>query len=66
MIGNVKFFNREKRYGFITGDDDGRDYYFSSREVKGVPSGIIDAGYTVFFTPSLNEKGRAALDVSLY
>ncbi len=66
MIGNVKFFNREKRYGFITGDDDGRDYYFTSSEVRGIPSGIIDAGYTVFFTPALNDRGRVARAVSLY
>ena len=25
--GKVKFYNREKRYGFVTGDD-GTDYFF--------------------------------------
>ena len=27
QTGKVKFYNREKRYGFITGDD-GVDYFF--------------------------------------
>ena len=28
--GKVKFYNREKRYGFVTGDD-GTDYFFMSQ-----------------------------------
>ena len=27
--GKVKFYNKEKKYGFITGDD-GKDYFFHS------------------------------------
>ncbi|MBD5395004.1 MAG: cold shock domain-containing protein [Lachnospiraceae bacterium] len=64
MIGQVKFFDHKKRYGFITGDD-GMEYYFSSANVD-IPSGILDRGYTVFFTPSLNDRGRVALNIKLY
>ena len=33
--GKVKFYNREKRYGFVTGDD-GTDYFFhESRRLAG-------------------------------
>ena len=32
--GKVKFYNREKKYGFITGDD-GKDYFFHISGVSG-------------------------------
>ena len=34
--GKVKFYNKEKKYGFITGDD-GKDYFF---HVSGVSNDI--------------------------
>ena len=32
--GKVKFYNRDKKYGFITGDD-GKDYFFHVSGVSG-------------------------------
>ena len=31
--GKVKFYNKEKKYGFITGDD-GKDYFFHASGVS--------------------------------
>ncbi len=64
MLGNVKMFDSKKRYGFIKGDD-GNDYYVSSKNID-IPSGNLDRGYTVWFTPAVNERGRVALRVKLY
>ena len=36
QTGKVKFFNRRKKYGFITGDD-GEDYFFHE---SGLTDGI--------------------------
>ena len=64
MIGKVKMFDSKKRYGFITGDD-GKNYYVSSNEVC-IPSGNLDAGYTVFFSPAYNDYGPLARNVKMY
>lgn len=34
MKGTVKFYNDEKHFGFITGED-GKDYFVHSSEVEG-------------------------------
>ena len=50
MIGRVKSYSQQKKYGFISGDD-GKNYYFSEGEIK-IPSKSISAGYTVEFSTS--------------
>lgn len=64
MVGRVKRFDSKKRYGFIV-DDEGKEYYVSSREVK-VPSGYLGVGSLVIFVPTCNEKGREAVNVRPY
>lgn len=64
MFGKVTRFNG--RWGFIKEDDreggTGRTYYVRSGDIL-VPSGFLAAGSHVEFTPSLNDRGRIALNV---
>ena len=58
MKGKVKWFNRMKEYGFITGEDN-KDYFVHSSEV----SGAIEEGDDVEFEPAKAEKGLQAKKV---
>jgi len=40
MRGKVKWFSRERGYGFIT-DEQARDHYFSVQDVRGGGSAVI-------------------------
>ena len=62
QTGKVKFYNREKRYGFITGDD-GVDYFFHQsmltedvniRDEDKVEFKVVDG-----------DRGKQASDVSI-
>ena len=62
QTGKVKFFNRRKKYGFITGDD-GEDYFFHE-------SGLTDGIYVkdedkVEFNVVDGDRGKKAVDISL-
>lgn len=63
IYGRVDTFNREKHWGFISGDD-GRRYYVSSSDIN-IPSKALDAGYAVVFTPTCGNRGYRAEDVDL-
>ena len=59
--GKVKFYNREKRYGFITGDD-GVDYFFhESMMVEGQQ--VRDEDKVEFNTVD-GDRGKQASDIS--
>ena len=59
--GKVKFYNKEKKYGFITGDD-GKDYFF---HVSGVSNDIyLKDGDNVEFKVVEGERGPKAVDIS--
>ena len=58
--GTVKFFNRQREYGFINGDD-GKTYFIHG---TGLKSGVqIDEGDRVSFKATEGEKGPKAEDV---
>mgnify|MGYP003557264579 CR=1 FL=1 len=61
--GTVKWFNAEKGYGFITGED-GKDVFvhFSAIQNDGYKS--LDEGQKVSFTIESGAKGPAAGNVT--
>ena len=62
QTGKVKFFNRRKKYGFITGDD-GEDYFFHE---SGLTEGIyVKDEDKIEFKVVDGDRGKKAVDVSL-
>lgn len=60
MKGTVKFYNNDKRFGFITGED-GKDYFVhASKILEGV---TLKENDEVDFEPFENERGLSAQDV---
>lgn len=57
--GKVKWFNNEKGYGFITGDD-GKDYFAHFRSISMDGFKTLSMGDRVEFEPASNEKGDYA------
>jgi|TARA_Y100000310_G_scaffold345729_1_gene468935 CspA family cold shock protein len=62
MEGKVKWFNREKRYGFIEGDD-GQEYFVHQTNLKEGTN--LNENDKVSFEPGENEKGKQAQNVTL-
>lgn len=59
MKGTVKFFNREKRFGFIAGEDN-KEYFVHE---SGIEQGPIDENDEVTFEVEDGEKGPKAVSV---
>jgi cold shock protein len=57
VSGTVKFFNRTKRFGFISGDD-GKDYFVHATGL--MPDVTIAEGDKVSFEVVEGEKGPKA------
>ena len=62
MEGIVKWFNRQKGYGFITGDDDEEYFVHHSALAEGT---FIRDNDRVSFEPADSEKGKQAQNVTL-
>ena len=61
MKGTVKFFNREKEFGFITGED-GKDYFVHK---TGLEEGVIvDKDDSVTFETEEGDRGMKAVKVA--
>jgi CspA family cold shock protein len=60
MKGTVKWFNRIKRFGFITGED-GKDYFVHETQISS--GGPLNEGDEVEFNPVEEEKGPQAQNV---
>ena len=59
--GKVKFYNRDKKYGFITGDD-GKDYFY---HVSGVANEAeLNDEDAVEFKVEDGERGPKAVDIT--
>lgn len=60
MKGKIKFYNNNKNYGFIAGDD-GNDYFFHHSEVnEGV---ALDKDVEVEFETKQGKQGMQAVNV---
>lgn len=62
MKGKVKWFNAEKGYGFITGDD-GKDVFVHFSAIQGEGFKTLDEGQPVQFDLTQGQKGPAAANV---
>lgn len=61
LTGTVKFFNAQKGYGFIAGDN-GSDYFIHFTGIAGSGYRILEAGQRVEFAVSTADKGLKAVD----
>ncbi|MBT4136109.1 cold shock domain-containing protein [archaeon] len=59
MKGKVKFFNREKKFGFIAGEDN-KEYFVHE---SGIKQGPIDEDDEVNFDVEEGDKGPKAVNV---
>lgn len=64
MKGTVKWFNTQKGYGFIVGDD-GTDYFVHYSNIKVSEFRHLDAGDHVEFDVETNDKGIQAINVQM-
>lgn len=62
MTGKVKWFNAEKGYGFITGDD-GKDVFVHFSSIKADGYKTLNEDDTVSYEVGENERGPQALEV---
>ena len=60
MKGKVKFFNHEKGFGFIIGDD-GKDYFVHESGLE--KDVVIDEDDAVEFSTEQGDKGLKAINV---
>ena len=61
MKGSVKFFNNEKEFGFISGED-GKEYFVHK---TGLKEGVnLDKDDSVIFETEKGNKGMKAVKVS--
>ncbi|MBF0429641.1 MAG: cold shock domain-containing protein [Fibrobacteria bacterium] len=60
--GIVKWFNSQKRFGFITPDDGGKDLFVHANSIEG---GMLQDNDKVTFEVGNGEKGPCAETVNL-
>lgn len=62
MEGTVKWFNKEKHFGFITGED-GKEYFLHHSAMA--PDSNPRENQRVSFDPAKTERGEQAHNVKL-
>lgn len=60
--GTVKWFNTEKGYGFIAGEN-GQDYFVHYSGIVGEGYRALEEGQSVEYVIGENEKGKIATNV---
>ena len=60
--GTVKWFNNERGYGFIAGEN-GKDIFVHYSDIVGDGYRSLEDGQTVVYTIGENEKGTIATNV---
>jgi len=63
-VGKVKKFNKEKGYGFITGED-GKDYFFYYTALNMTGFKTVDIDAKVEFVGQDTERGARATDIDV-
>lgn len=64
MKGTVKFFNKRKGWGFISGEDN-KDYFVHHSNINGDGFKVLNDGEEVTFEPNKEEKGDYASNVTV-
>ena len=62
MKGSVKWFNAEKGYGFITGED-GKDVFVHYSAIQGEGFKTLDEGQSVEYDLTEGQRGMQASNV---
>ena len=60
--GTVKWFNTEKGFGFIAGDD-GQEYFVHCSNIEGTGFRDLEEGQSVSFDTEETRRGPQALNV---
>jgi CspA family cold shock protein len=60
--GTVKWFNKDKGFGFVTPDDGGRDVYIQTLNID-TPDHDLTDGQRVEFELTVGRKGPEAIHV---
>lgn len=63
LKGTVKWFNKEKGFGFITSED-GKDYFVHYSGISGEGFKVLEEGQKVSFVVEDGEKGPIAKEVT--
>ena len=64
LKGSVKWFNKEKGFGFITSEE-GKDYFVHFSGIVGEGFRTLEEGQEVTFEVSEGKKGPMAVEVSV-
>lgn len=62
MKGTVKWYNKEKGFGFIAPDDGGRDIYMQSANIETEDHELID-GMRIEYESFMGRKGPEAKNI---
>lgn len=62
--GKVKWFNAEKGYGFITGED-GKDVFVHYSSINAEGFKTLDEGQTVTYNVIESDRGKQASEVTV-
>ncbi|MCQ8213401.1 cold shock domain-containing protein [Cetobacterium somerae] len=64
LKGTVKWFNKEKGFGFITCED-GNDHFVHFSGINAEGFRVLEEGQLVSFTVEMGDKGTIAKEVTI-